>query len=50
MNIDVDYEKNVPAIFELPPTYIKHAKKIGIEKDILIDYCMDDSDEVNNKY
>ena len=46
VNNDNDYEKNVSATFELPSTYIKHAKKIGIEKDILIDYCMDDNDEV----
>lgn len=46
VHVDRDYEKNVPASFALPPSYVKHSKKIGDEVDVSIDYVVDTSDKV----
>ena len=43
---DQDYDRNVKDNFILPPSYVRHSKKIGDEADISIDYNMDDQDLV----
>jgi hypothetical protein len=45
--IDSDYEKNVLPNFKLPPSFVRHTKKIGDERDIAADYVMEDDDQVN---
>lgn len=47
VGVDPDYEKNVPATFLLPNSYLRHSKKIGDEIDISIDYNMDSQDIVS---
>ncbi|KAJ1424850.1 hypothetical protein B484DRAFT_480448, partial [Ochromonadaceae sp. CCMP2298] len=44
---DKDYDKEVSADFQLPPSYVKHIKKIGDEVDASLDYVIDKDDEIN---
>ncbi len=47
VDIDGDYEKNVAPNFVLPGNFIRHTRRVGDEADLLLDYVMDDADEVS---
>ena len=42
--VDLEYDSIVKPDFVLPTSYIRYTKKIGDDKDISIDYCIDDDD------
>jgi len=44
---DKDYETNVKPTYVLPSSYVRHAKKVGEEADVSVDYCADQDDMVH---
>lgn len=46
VTIDEDYEKSIPISFSLPPSYVKHIRKIVEDVDIGTDYVADKEDMV----
>ena len=44
VTVDDDYEKNVPATYILPTSYVRYVKRIGIDDDTTVDYNIEDED------
>lgn len=46
VTIDDSYEKSIPVSYSLPPSYVKHIRKIVEDSDIGTDYVADKDDMV----
>lgn len=46
VTIDEDYEKSIPISFSLPPSYVKHIRKIVEDVDVGTDYVADKEDMI----
>jgi hypothetical protein len=44
---DSEYNTIVAADYVIPQNYVRHAKKIGDEEDVTVDYNADEKDIVN---